>query len=399
MKYGLIPLLFCLTFSTFTLGGCAALSQKRKVEVPPEIRLGRILLERALEYEQQGQPHKALQSYEGALTVIMAKKQGLEDSLRRRAEKHYRSGLELYEQGKYGEARHEFLAALRFWPDFPQVVELLKPSRPPPNTRYLVHKVREGEFLASIAEKYYQDPSKFDIIARFNNLEDATKLYAGMTLKIPEIEGVSFRQFGEKQADEGSITANQVRGASDEGSPEAGRQTAGSGREFSPYFFAEEPSVAPEQEDYDPVGIYQEQGVSLLEEGEYLAALHEFQKVLNTDPSRKQVREYMAWAHYRQGEVLFNHAQYLEARNHFQKALVFDQDWKACKEYLQRAEEAYKEVHYLKGIQYFEEERLGEAIEEWELVSSNDPNYKQVQNYLLRAQKLLDKIQQLKEVP
>ena len=28
-----------------------------------------------------------------------------------------------------------------------------------------------------------------------------------------------------------------------------------------------------------------------------------------------------------------------------------------------------------------------------------DPNYKQVQNYLLRAQKLLEKVQELKEVP
>jgi tetratricopeptide (TPR) repeat protein len=151
--------------------------------------------------------------------------------------------------------------------------------------------------------------------------------------------------------------------------------------------------------DYDQVAIYQEQGVSLLEEGQYLAALHEFQKVLNTDPTRKQVRKYMAWAHYRQGEVLFNHAKYLGALSHFQKALRFDEDWTACKEYVKRSEDAYKEAHYLKGIEYFEEERLREAIEEWQVVNDMDPNYKQVQNHLLRAQKLLEKVQQLKESP
>ena len=371
MKYRLFPLLICLTLSALTLAGCTALRKKQKIDKSPEGRLERILLERAVEYERKDQPHKALQSYEAALAVIVAKKKGLEDSLRNRAEKHYRKGVALNEQGKYGEARHEFLVALRLWPDFPEVVELLKPSQPTPYKRYLVHRVQEGEFLTSIAEKYYHDQSKFGIIARFNDLEDATKLYAGMKLKIPEIEGVRFSQY----------PTERVGATAEKGAPE-------------------DSSIALEQEmDYDPVGIYQEQGVSLLEEGEYLAALHEFQKVLNTDPTRKQVREYMAWAHYRQGEVYFNHAQYLEARSHFQKALVFDEDWTACKEYLQRAEDAYKDVHYLKGIQYFEEEKLREAINEWGLVSDIDPDYKQVQSYLLRAQKLLDKIQELKEVP
>ena len=107
----------------------------------------------------------------------------------------------------------------------------------------------------------------------------------------------------------------------------------------------------------------------------------------------------MAWAHYRQGEVFFNRAEYLKARDHFYEALSYDDEWTACKEYIRRAEDAYKEVHYLKGIEHFEEERLKEAIEQWQLVSKVDPNYKQVQNYLLRAQKLFEKVQELKEVP
>ena len=396
MKYRLGLLLFCFTISGLTLGGCAALKKGRKVEESPDARLEKILLERALEYERKNQPHKALQSYEAALAVIVAKKEGLEDSLRRNAEKHYRRGLELQDQGKYGKARHEFLTALRLRPDFPEVVELLKPLQPKPHTRYVVHRVEEGEFLATIAQKYYNDPSKFGIIARFNDLEDATKLYAGMKLKIPEIEGVSFSPAAGAQ----TVISTSPEKGSKEGSKavdqKAGEKIAAG--VIAPA--AEDPSITREQEmDYDPVGIYQEQGVSLLEEGQYLAALHEFQKVLNTDPSRKQVREYMAWAHYRQGEVLFNHAEYLGARTHFQKALSFDEDWTACKEYVKRSEDAYKEVHYLKGIQHFEEEKLREAIEEWQVVNDMDPNYKQVQNYLLRARKLLEKVQELKKVP
>ncbi len=384
MKYRLVQLLFCLAILTLSLGGCAALRKKPEAKEPPEVRLERVLLARALEYERKGQPQKALQFYEAALAVIVAKKEGLQESLRKDAEKHYQRGLDYHEQGKYANARHEFLVALRLRPDFPEVVELLKPAPPPPFGRYVVHEVKQGEYLKAIAEKYYGDQSKFEIIARVNDLEDATKLYTGMKLIIPETKGVLFSDLEEKQSSEPRLQEETTYAVDQEGGEKSG----------------EDPSLASEQEmDYDPVAIYQEQGVTLLEEGQYLAALHEFQKVLNTDPSRKKVQEYMAWAHYRQGEVFFNRAEYLKARDHFYEALSYDDEWTACKEYIRRAEDAYKEVHYLKGIEHFEEERLKEAIEQWQLVSKVDPNYKQVQSYLLRAQKLFEKVQELKEAP
>jgi tetratricopeptide (TPR) repeat protein len=386
MKYRLahVLVLFCLAILTFNLGGCAALRKKPETKEPPEVRLEKVLLERALACERNGQSQKALQFYEAALAVIVAKKKGLEESLRQDAEKHYQSGLEYYEQGKYSEARREFLVALRLRPDFPEVVELLKPVPPPPIGHYVVHQVREGEYLAAIAEKYYGDQSKFEVIARTNDLEDATKLHAGMKLIIPETEGVTFSDLQKKQSLEPSPQDETTYVATLEGE----QTSEGSS-----------PLTSEQEMDYDPVAIYQEQGVTLLEEGQYLAALHEFQKVLNTDPSRKKVQEYMAWAHYRQGEVFFNQAEYLKARDHFYEALRYDQEWTACKEYIKRAEDAYKEVHYLKGIEHFEKERLKEAIEQWQLVSKVDPDYKQVRNYLLRAQKLFEKVQELKEVP
>jgi tetratricopeptide (TPR) repeat protein len=384
MKCRLVQLLFCLAILTLNLGGCAALRKKPEAKEPPEVRLESVLLERALACERKGQSQKALQFYEAALTVIVAKKKGLEDSLRRDAEKHYQIGLKYYEQGKYSNARNEFLVALRLRPDFPEVVKLLKPVPPPPLGHYVVHEVKEGEYLTAIAEKYYGDQSKFEIIARANGLEDATKLNTGMKLIIPETKGVGFSDLEEKRSSESPLQEETAYGVELEGGERAGEDS---------------PLTSEQEMDYDPVAIYQEQGVTLLEDGQYLAALHEFQKVLNIDPSRKKVQEYMAWANYRQGEVFFNRAEYLKARDHFYAALSYDQEWTACKEYIRRAENAYKEVHYLKGIEHFEEERLKEAIKQWQLVSKVDPHYKQVQNYLLKAQKLFEKVQELKEVP
>jgi tetratricopeptide (TPR) repeat protein len=370
-------------------------------EEPPEVRLEKILLARALEYERKGELHKALQAYEAALAVLVTKKGGLEASLRNDAEKHYRRGLVLQKQGKYARARHEFIVALRLWPNFPEVVNQLKNAQPTRQNRYVMHKVKEGEFLAAIAKKYYNDQKKYEVIARYNNLKDAAKLYAGMELRIPEIEGVRFSSAKRKQATKPSLrykdpekTINTVTRQA------AGRQPIRNSETTIYPLVADEPTVASEEEmDYDPVAIYQEQGMSLLEEGQYLAALHEFKKVLNTDPNKVRAQEYMAWAHYRQGEVLFEQAEYLEACRHFQEALSLDEQCTSCKVYLKRSKDAYKEAHYLKGIQHFEEQRLKEAIGEWRLVSEIDSDYKQVQNCLLRAQKLLEKVQELKEKP
>jgi tetratricopeptide (TPR) repeat protein len=321
----------------------------------------------------------------------------LENALRQEAETHYQRGLEFNKQGKYARARREFLVALRLWPDFPEVVESLKPFWPPSSGRYVVHKVKEGEYLTAIAESYYEDQNKFDLITRYNELEDATKVYAGMNLKIPEIEGVDFSELVQKQYDHISHSKEPVAELTSQDG-ERGKPSVGDERVS--YLSADEFSLAAEEEThFDPVGVYQEQGLSLLEEGQYLAALHEFQKVLNTDPTREKVKEYMAWAYYRQGEVLFNRAEYLEARDHFKEALNYDAEWIACREYIKRAEDNYKEVHYLKGIRYFEEEKLQEAIEEWQLVSTIDPDYKQVQDNLFRARRLWQKIKELKKIP
>ena len=82
MKHRLVHIVFCLAILLLTLGGCAALREKPEAKEPPEVRLEKVLLERALACERKGQSQKALQLYEAALAVIADKKKGLEESLR-----------------------------------------------------------------------------------------------------------------------------------------------------------------------------------------------------------------------------------------------------------------------------------------------------------------------------
>lgn len=50
------------------------------------------------------------------------------------------------------------------------------------------YTVKEGDTLFIIAEKYYQDGSKFEAIAKANNLADVDTIEVGQVLEIPKLE-------------------------------------------------------------------------------------------------------------------------------------------------------------------------------------------------------------------
>lgn len=49
------------------------------------------------------------------------------------------------------------------------------------------YTIKEGDTLFTIAEKYYQDGSKFEEIAKANNLSDVNSIETGQTLQIPKL--------------------------------------------------------------------------------------------------------------------------------------------------------------------------------------------------------------------
>lgn len=58
---------------------------------------------------------------------------------------------------------------------------------PAPESRY--HTVEKGDWLSKIAEKYYGDAKKFDVIFEANKpmLSDPDKIYPGQVLRIPNL--------------------------------------------------------------------------------------------------------------------------------------------------------------------------------------------------------------------
>ena len=57
-------------------------------------------------------------------------------------------------------------------------------------TKYVSHKVEQGETLDTIALKYYSRPLYWWIIADYNNVQDVFNLKVGTILKVPYLSEI-----------------------------------------------------------------------------------------------------------------------------------------------------------------------------------------------------------------
>ena len=372
---------------------CAPMVKKppEKIVELPEKRFGRNYFRKAREHEDKGDLVVALKHYKLAITVdpqnheALEGKKRLEISLRNLAEGHYEEGLKFHREGKYGLARHQFLIALRLWPDYPEVIKMLTSRKRIQIKRYIVHTIKAGESLSKVAKIYYGDFRKFPIIAKYNNLTDATRIKAGQKIKIPEIEGTDFL-VGKK-----ALKTDEI-------------EVADSGFwNWEKYALKkQEPGKEPElkakqkeEEPVDHVALYRDHGVDLFKEKKYEEAIVEFKKVLDVHSIDRVALEYSYKSHFHQGVALFEKKDYLAAKDQFETCLRYKTDCKKCHMYIKKGENFYKEMHYKKGIQLFHKELLIEAIQEWELVKIIDPNYKRVDYLVGKTKNILKKLEEL----
>jgi len=224
---------------------------------------------------------------------------------------------------------------------------------------------------------------QFQTIARFNNLSDATTIRVGKELKIPEIDGVPFL------VPEGTPEITTDGQAMD-------RQLTTHDREYGEAQQTED--VQADVEAFDNmVANYRDAGLELFNEKKYDEAVIEFKKVVNADPQDFETQEYLFKAHFSSAQGLLKEKQYQAADKQLQACLDFRTDCLQCLPLIKQCEDAYKELHYQLGIQYFGEEKLENAISEWQLVTKYDPHYKQVAENIRRAERIHTKIQQLKK--
>jgi len=148
----------------------------------------------------------------------------------------------------------------------------------------------------------------------------------------------------------------------------------------------------------DQTANYRELGIEFFKNKQYPDAIAEFLKVVNVNPNDEIAIKHLSLSHFHQAMILYDSKEYLQAKEEFEVSLQYDEDCKKCSDYIMKSEEIYKDIHYKKGISYFGNEQLSEAIMEWELVHIIDPNYENVDSNLEKAKTLLKRLEQIKKI-
>ena len=324
---------------------------------------------------------------------------------------------------------------------------------------YVIHTVQQGESLSKLAQMYYGDYNKFDIIAKFNSLEDGINVRVGQDIKIPEVEGLPFSAEGktpvkiaaveEKAVKQEVVLEKQPVVIEDQTVHyrelgiehftnkeyaeaitefekvlnvrpndktalnyislayfETGRQSFEK-KEYSQAIEEFESSLKYNQDCPDcreyinksrkmSTASIRDDAIALYNQKKYQEAIVKLEAFSKKDPADSIAREYLAKSHYQNGLVLFGKEKYLDARDEFKAVLQYDKDCAKCNENIRKSEDMYKEVHYSKGLAYFGDQKLEEAIAEWESVSELDPNYKDVEKNIKKAKTLLERLESIK---
>jgi tetratricopeptide (TPR) repeat protein len=134
--------------------------------------------------------------------------------------------------------------------------------------------------------------------------------------------------------------------------------------------------------------------VQFYKKKKYMEAISLFDEVLNANPNDRIAFQYAHQSHFDHAMLLFEERDYLSAMDQFEANLRYKED---CYAYIEKSEKLFKEMHYKKGIEFFEKEQLIESITEWKLVSALDLKYRRVDYLINKAKTILKNVKKLKE--
>jgi peptidoglycan/xylan/chitin deacetylase (PgdA/CDA1 family) len=153
--------------------------------------------DRSDQLEQQGRLRQALDERLVALTINPRDRKAqdaqkrLEGRITRESAALVQEGKALLGRGLVGEAQQRLLVALSLDPTNRPAFDTLQNDVR--EVMSIVHTVRAGDTCASLAELYYGDRLRCEVIAETNRLALNLALRPGQKLKIPEIPGVPFQ--------------------------------------------------------------------------------------------------------------------------------------------------------------------------------------------------------------
>jgi tetratricopeptide (TPR) repeat protein len=337
--------------------------------------------------EREGELRRALDQWKIALLIDkndQAARDGqtrLEGRIEQGVTQRINEGRAALQRGSHVEARRRFLAALAMDPFNKTAFDALQNDVR--EVEFVTHTVRAGDTLASLAQRYYADRSRSEVIWETNQLPSNPRLAVGTTLKIPEIPGVPFARAEPRR---------------DPLPPVAGLPPSGGATTPPAPGSAPRPSEAVREEPAPPeVNPLLADAREALDRNEYPVALAGLDRLLSSTPSDREGQDLRKVALYRYGKSQYDQKQYDESYRTLTQLARVQPNYEDSAKLLQQARTHAVDKHYSEGIKLYRDEKLKEAIREWQVVLEFDPSHANAKKNIEQAERLLKGLEQRKK--
>ncbi len=325
--------------------------------------------DKARRLEGSGELRQALDEWKIALTIDPADpaaqegRRQLQARLERAIGERIGQGREALGKGDHLEARRHFLAVLAMDPANQAAFSALQNDVK--EIRFVPHTVKAGETLATIAERYYGDRARSEVIWETNQLPPNPRLTAGMQLKIPEIPGVPF-----------VLPELRPRPPEPVARPDAPLP---------------EPPRTGETIEINPLLVGARES---LEKGEYQVALADVDRVLAGNAQNADAVELRKAILYGLGKSQLGQRKYDESARTLAQLARVAPTYQDSPVLLKQARERAAQQHYAQGLQLYREEKLEDAIFQWKAVLEYEPDHANAKKNIEQAERLLRSLQQ-----
>ena len=425
-----ILIVFCLLAM---LAACATAPSSRK--------LGADYLAKAQAFEQEGDLVAAYEHYQLTLTVqpenqtAKDKVAELAPQLKALADDHYQTGVQFYKMGQYPQARQAFLTALRYNPEHKGAKDKLAEFDRGVSAanKYILHTIKPGETISSLADKYYGDYRKFHIIAKYNEIEDATRLDVGQQIKVPVIKGMPIiagtHDIRTEGGDPASLMGEDVvvikryvlhvvkpgeslskiagiyygdfkkydliaefNGLASPTAISVGQELKVPETPDAP-LIAGKPievslpqGVAAEDANGDMIANYRNLGKELYANKDYDGAITEFSKVLNTAPEDAEAKAYMAKAYYDKGALAYRKGDFSQAAKAYENVLKYDKQCRDCRQMIEESrKKSTKADKRGSALALYRTQKYAQAIVKLEELAKANPKDSEIRSYLAKS--------------
>jgi tetratricopeptide (TPR) repeat protein len=396
-----------------TLGACATAAPSLpppppvtppRVETPPpppppivsaRARLAAPHDELSQQLERAGDLRRALDESRIALTIdpddrtAQEAQKRLEAQIERGVTQRIEEGRAALTRGAYAEARRRFLAALALDPTNVGAQEALRKEAPEMDV--VNHTVRPGETLASLAQQYYGDSARAEVIADANNVLPNARLTAGKTIKVPEVPGVPFTPPTRREMPALPPLALPAPSPSTSSTQAAPRGEAAVPPAPAP------PAPAPAPPPPPPVNPLLAGAENAFERRQYTAALSDLDKLLAQNPGHSEGLALKKQVLYRMAKSQYDQKNYGEAYRSLTELTKLAPSYEDTSALIQDSRRRLVEQHYSRGLSYYREEKLPDAIAEWRRVLELDPQHVSAKANIEQAEKLLKGLEERKK--